>query len=120
MDESIISTFRKWAIPKPYILRCWIFGSRARGDHRPDSDLDVAIEIRGIGLAETPFSSFSCYREIWRKELEHSFKHIFEHQIHLAHYNPQARRDIPNSDRKIFEEVDGYGVLVYCKEQVTG
>ncbi len=30
----------------------WIVGSRARGDHRPDSDLDLMVEFerRGISL----------------------------------------------------------------------
>ena len=32
--------------------RLWIVGSRARGDHRPDSDLDLMVEFerRGISL----------------------------------------------------------------------
>ena len=34
--------------------RLWIVGSRARGDHRPDSDLDLMVEFerRGITLFE--------------------------------------------------------------------
>lgn len=30
---------------QPLVGRMWLFGSRGRGDHRPDSDLDVAIEL---------------------------------------------------------------------------
>lgn len=26
----------------------YLFGSRARGDHRPDSDLDVLVVVRGV------------------------------------------------------------------------
>jgi predicted nucleotidyltransferase len=39
-------------ILRPYQpVRIGIFGSRARGDHRPDSDLDVLIQLREhIGL----------------------------------------------------------------------
>jgi uncharacterized protein len=39
-------------ILRPYRpVRIGIFGSRARGDHRPDSDLDVLIKLREqIGL----------------------------------------------------------------------
>jgi predicted nucleotidyltransferase len=29
------------------VERAFLFGSRARGDHRPDSDLDLAIVLRG-------------------------------------------------------------------------
>jgi len=34
------------------VSRMWIFGSRARGDNRSDSDLDVLVEFgrRGISL----------------------------------------------------------------------
>jgi uncharacterized protein len=28
----------------PQVARVWLFGSRARGDHRPRSDVDLAIE----------------------------------------------------------------------------
>jgi predicted nucleotidyltransferase len=34
-----------WAAGKPQIAALHIFGSRARGDHRPDSDLNVALEF---------------------------------------------------------------------------
>ncbi|MEL1265323.1 nucleotidyltransferase domain-containing protein [Pseudoxanthomonas putridarboris] len=34
-----------WAANKPLVARLWIFGSRARGDHRADSDLDIAIQL---------------------------------------------------------------------------
>jgi predicted nucleotidyltransferase len=51
----------------------WIFGSRARGDHRPGSDLDVAVELdmtaasgsdESGGLATWMFES-----EVWEKQL---------------------------------------------------
>lgn len=30
----------------------WLFGSRARGDHRPDSDFDLLVLVRPADLAE--------------------------------------------------------------------
>lgn len=34
------------------VANLWVVGSRARGDHRPDSDLDLMVEFerRGISL----------------------------------------------------------------------
>ncbi len=29
------------------LARCVLFGSRARGDHAPDSDIDVLVTLRG-------------------------------------------------------------------------
>lgn len=40
--ESKIS---QWAKAKPMIKAIWVFGSRARGDHRDNSDLDLAVEL---------------------------------------------------------------------------
>lgn len=34
-----------WAAKEPLVGRLWLFGSRAREQHRPDSDVDVAIEL---------------------------------------------------------------------------
>ncbi|MCM5547161.1 nucleotidyltransferase family protein, partial [Xanthomonas hortorum] len=40
--SNVISS---WAAVNPEIHRAWIFGSYATGKARPDSDLDVAIDI---------------------------------------------------------------------------
>ena len=37
----------RWASDKPCIVGIWVFGSRFRGDNRPESDLDVAFELNG-------------------------------------------------------------------------
>lgn len=43
--ERLTEVLRDWAAAKPLIRKLWIFGSRVRGDNRPDSDLDIAIEL---------------------------------------------------------------------------
>jgi predicted nucleotidyltransferase len=46
MDLDYIATvLARWAAQHPEVHRIYIFGSRARGDHRPDSDLDIAVEL---------------------------------------------------------------------------
>ena len=45
MEISLADALRSWAQGEPNVKRAWIFGSRARGDQRDDSDLDVAVEI---------------------------------------------------------------------------
>ena len=34
-----------WASQNPLVRRIWLFGSRVRGTARPESDLDIAVEI---------------------------------------------------------------------------
>lgn len=40
----------RWAARHPSIAAAWIFGSRARGDARPDSDVDVALAMMSPGF----------------------------------------------------------------------
>jgi len=46
--EDVLQTLRRVAVPllAPYARRIALFGSVARGDHRPDSDLDLLVELR--------------------------------------------------------------------------
>ena len=30
---------------RPYVRRAWLFGSRARGDNAPGSDVDIEVDI---------------------------------------------------------------------------
>jgi predicted nucleotidyltransferase len=49
--DPVLSRFRE-AVAEAYgdrLERVVLFGSRARGDHRPDSDYDVAVFIKGMG-----------------------------------------------------------------------
>ena len=45
IDDSIKKSIREWALSWPSVTRVFIFGSRARGDHGADSDLDIAVEV---------------------------------------------------------------------------
>ena len=43
--QSLANSVAQWADARPAIGKAYIFGSRVRGDARPDSDLDLAIEF---------------------------------------------------------------------------
>jgi hypothetical protein len=38
----------RWAAGKPTIKALYVFGSYARGEARPDSDLDIAFDFTGV------------------------------------------------------------------------
>lgn len=49
LDDPILNRFNA-AVRKAYgerVERIVLFGSRARGDHRPDSDYDIAVFLKG-------------------------------------------------------------------------
>lgn len=58
---------RGWAGRTPEIQYLAIFGSRVRCDHRPDSDLDVAIEVGGEG---GEIATFMSSHDRWKAEIE--------------------------------------------------
>jgi predicted nucleotidyltransferase len=47
LPDDIAVRLASWAEGKPAIAEIWLFGSRARGDHRPESDVDLAIWLPG-------------------------------------------------------------------------
>jgi len=49
--DAIRSIVSAWAVTEPLTRRIYLFGSRARSDNRPDSDIDLAI-LNDIDPAE--------------------------------------------------------------------
>jgi predicted nucleotidyltransferase len=56
----------RWAASKPSIKALCIFGSYARGEARPDSDLDIALDFTGVGQAD---AELITNRAAWKAEL---------------------------------------------------
>lgn len=73
MGESVSpgdrQVLRDWAQANVCIRRVWIFGSRARGEGRPDSDIDVAVEIDAVGRDELAQNSWMELSPRWRQQL---------------------------------------------------
>jgi predicted nucleotidyltransferase len=59
-----------WAARTPLIVRLWLYGSRARGDHRDDSDLDIAVENLTAPTDTDPLTTAVFELEGWRRELQ--------------------------------------------------
>src|SRR5712691_9433666 len=47
LSKAWVERLQLWAAQKPEIREIWIFGSRAREDHKPDSDIDIALKLHG-------------------------------------------------------------------------
>jgi uncharacterized protein len=72
--ETLTKKLSSWAADKPLVNRLWIFGSRARGDHHPGSDLDIAIELdlaAASGLDESGgLATWMFDTDGWQQELQ--------------------------------------------------
>jgi|HubBroStandDraft_4_1064222.scaffolds.fasta_scaffold48207_2 predicted nucleotidyltransferase len=56
-----------WAGTTPEIVALYVCGSRAQGTGRPDSDLDLAVEVKGGSFG--PVVKFVLSRVRWIEEL---------------------------------------------------
>jgi len=115
-------TLVKWAASRPFVIRMWILGSRARGDSSPDSDLDVAIEIEPIRPSDAnAYSSYCARHQGWHAEIQP----YLSLRLHLCHYNPNIPETfeipVPREDGtvekiqqvSIVQEVERDGILIY-------
>ncbi len=61
LDDPVLTRFRD-AVREAYgdrLERIVLYGSRARGDHHPDSDYDIAVFIRDLGPLRTELDVLS-------------------------------------------------------------
>lgn len=56
--EQLGEIVAKWAASQPRVIRAYLYGSRVRGSHREDSDLDVAIEIEPLPGDSSAFATW--------------------------------------------------------------
>lgn len=52
--EAMSMAVEMWAKSEPLVRKAYLFGSRVKGTNRPDSDLDVAIELLTLPDEEDP------------------------------------------------------------------
>ena len=45
LTKELISKISKWAVSHPEVATVFIFGSRAKGNNRKDSDIDIAVAL---------------------------------------------------------------------------
>ncbi|MBV2146757.1 nucleotidyltransferase domain-containing protein [Sphingobium sp. AS12] len=52
LSQKCVAAIRDWAESEPLILQAYVFGSRAKGVHRAESDIDLAIKVYGATVGE--------------------------------------------------------------------
>ncbi|PLV12579.1 hypothetical protein CXG53_25205 [Pseudomonas guariconensis] len=93
-----------WASTEPLIQKVYLFGSRVRGDHHPDSDLDVAVEIFTLQGDSDPFTTWTCEAQ----RLKSSIASIVPVPIDLEWYGgevetPRLHQALAHSSVVVYE-----------------
>jgi predicted nucleotidyltransferase len=88
---------REWALRTPYIQEVRLFGSRAEGSARPDSDIDLAITVGGDN-PRTVLGHYFALSERWQNELTE----LLEAKAHIALYNEDQSPVRPSCDECSF------------------
>jgi predicted nucleotidyltransferase len=71
LPADAVRLIRDWAARTDSVREVWLFGSRAKGTSRPDSDIDIAIYL----MPPTPTSdwalaAYTANGDAWQHELE--------------------------------------------------
>jgi len=99
-DEALQETIEKlviWAEQKNQILELWIYGSRAKGTARIDSDLDIAFQISSLSTEEEKIEFWDKVLPKWKKELQE----FIPWKVHLE-ANVTVKDYICESGEKIY------------------
>lgn len=95
-----------WCKTKTFVNRAWIFGSRTQDIHRPDSDIDVAVEALPV---ENPFAegedhyTAASKKDTWKRELEL----LLPYPVHFCpvsyHEESESAEDVRRNGILVFD-----------------
>jgi predicted nucleotidyltransferase len=70
MRDEWIAALRAWAANNGNVHELWLFGSRAKGAPRPDSDIDIALALMPPdGKHNWALAAYAESFEEWKSEL---------------------------------------------------
>jgi uncharacterized protein len=105
MDEHLVPTLSivaKWAASKHRIRRVWLYGSRVKGTHRTDSDLDVCVQIDPLKTEEEK-ELVQGQQKIWRHELSA----LCGMKVHLEPYATEQQKSFIAAGGELVYEREG-------------
>ncbi len=68
--HQVIEKLGRWAETKEQIRELWIYGSRAKGTARTDSDLDIAYQISPLSTEEEKMEFWENVLPKWKQETQ--------------------------------------------------
>jgi predicted nucleotidyltransferase len=103
MRDEWLRALRSWASANDSVRQLWLFGSRATGQSRPDSDVDLALALMPPkGKHDWALGNYFALESKWKRQLE---------EIVGRHVSLQPL--VPDSD--LVEIVRTSGVLLWSR-----
>ena len=70
IESSVADSIARWAADNPKVRRVWVFGSRATGTYRTDSDIDIAVELEPVADSEETLTRWIVHADLWESQLQ--------------------------------------------------
>jgi predicted nucleotidyltransferase len=71
MRAEWLRGLREWAQSNDSVRQLWLFGSRARGNSRPESDVDLALALMpGDGRTDWALGNYFALEGDWKRQLK--------------------------------------------------
>ena len=107
ISENEKEVLVRWARGQPVVKRLRIFGSRARGDHRPNSDLDIAVELDAESIRGTDESggltTWISENRKWKQELEGRLPYSVQLELYEGSQTPTVQKGVSESSVVVYE-----------------
>jgi predicted nucleotidyltransferase len=81
-----LRAIEQWARDTTSVVEVRLFGSRARGDSTPASDVDLCITMRVARRGSTALGRYTALADEWQQRLAESLE---VHHVSLEWYPPQ-------------------------------
>ncbi|MEW5421056.1 nucleotidyltransferase domain-containing protein [Amorphus sp. 3PC139-8] len=98
ITETDLIDIRSWAARKPEIRSVHLYGSRARGDNREDSDIDLAIRLFQRPNDSNMLTTWIWCKHLWAEKPDLTLSHpihmeLYEEGENLQYVGPGVERD---------------------------
>ncbi len=91
MRDDWLRGLRAWAAKNENIRELWLFGSRARGDAREDSDVDIALALMPpVGKTDWALGAYFDFESEWKQQ----FKAIVNRNVSIEPLVPGTDSDV--------------------------
>ena len=71
LPADSVELIRRWAARTDSVREVWLFGSRANGTSRPDSDVDIGIYLMPpTEKSDWALAAYTAEGDAWQRDLE--------------------------------------------------